>query len=381
MSVKGIGAKCTHGGIIKGVGGQPVKCSFQLDCNDKTTYQHMIKPTSIVGENSLLILGLDFMSKFGYTVFDWQNHCISLGENWVYYVSSHFESQFDVAGRLKPTEKHELLSVLNQYRRVFAHDPRTPRKSALVPHIIHTGHSHPHKDKVRRYPNKWRAEIDKQIKQILKIGIIRPSVFPYSSNAVMAGKKDQYTRFCVDYRTLNDNTVKDTYPLPNLQDIMDSFHGSNWFSQVDLASGYWGFELHKKDRHKTAFAAPGGKYELIRMPFRFCNAQATFQRNMDAIVAEVQEQGHLGIAPFVDNVVMSTKTFDEHIATLSALFERLDRANLSLRKDKCELAKKSIQFLGFIVNGKTVRPSEDNIDKINLFPIPKTRRQLQRFLG
>ena len=78
---------------------------------------------------------------------------------------------------------------------------------------------------------------------------------------------------------------------------------------------------------------------------------------------------------------MFTETFDAHIATLSALFECLDRANLSLRKDKCEFAKKSIQFLGFIVNGKTVRPSEDNIDKVNLFPIPKTRRQLQRFLG
>ena len=103
----------------------------------------MIKPTSIADENSLVILGLDFMSKFGYTIFDWQNHCISLGGNWVYYVritfELHFESQFDVAvGRLKPTEKHELLSLLNQYRCVFAHNPRTPRKSALVPHIIDT---------------------------------------------------------------------------------------------------------------------------------------------------------------------------------------------------------------------------------------------------
>ena len=293
MSVKGIGSKCTHGGIIKGVGGQqqvgkPVKCSFQLNCNDKTTYQHMTKPTSIAGENSLVILGLDFISKFGYTVFDWQNHCISLGGNWVYYVSPHFESQLDVAvGRLRPTEKHELLSLLNQYRCVFAHDPKAPRKSTLVPHIIHTGHSHPHKDKVRRYPNKWRAEMDKQIKQMLKNGIIRPSVSPYSTNAVMVGKKDQSILFCVDYGTLNDNTVKDTYPLPNVQDIMDSFHGSNWFSQVGLASGYWGVELHKKDCHKTAFAAPGGKYEFIRMPFGLCKAQATFQRNMDAIVAEL----------------------------------------------------------------------------------------------
>ena len=87
MSVKGIGAKCAHGGIIKGVGGQqkvgkPLKCSFQLYCNDKTKYQHTIKPTSIAGENSLVILGLDFMSKFGYTVFDWKNHRISLGGHW-----------------------------------------------------------------------------------------------------------------------------------------------------------------------------------------------------------------------------------------------------------------------------------------------------------
>ena len=387
MSIKGITSTDEQtGGVIKGVGGQqrvgnPMKCTFKLNCDGDTEYEHMIKPTSIAGEDCLVILGLDFMSRFGYTVFDWQNYRISLGGDWVYFISPLLEAQFDINTEIKPTEKQALLSILHQYTDVFAHNPKAPRKSSATTHLINTGHSLPHKDKIRRYPNKWREEIDKQVKEMLENGIIRPSKSPYSSNVVLTSKKDQSSRFCVDYRTLNDNTVKDTYPIPNVQDLLDGFQGSKWFSQVDLAAGYWGIQIHEEDCQKTAFAVPSGKFEFIRMPFGLCNAQATFQRAIDNIMSEVQELGFQGISAYVDNIVIYTETLEEHLETLEALFHCLDKANVSLRKDKCEFAKKAIQFLGFVVNGSEVYPAEEKIDKVNLFPVPKTRKQLQRFLG
>ena len=105
------------------------------------------------------------------------------------------------------------------------------------------------------------------------------------------------------------------------------------------------------------------------------------QRAMDTIVTEVQELGYQGIAAYVDNIVVYTETLEKHLETLEALFRCLDEANMSLRKDKCEFAKESMQFLGFIVNGTEVFPAGENINKVNLFPILKTRKQLQRFLG
>ena len=198
----------------------------------------------------------------------------------------------------------------------------------------------------------------------------------------MINKKDSADyRFCVDFRTLNDNTIRDTYPVPNVQDLIDATKGSRFFSQVDLASGYWGVPIHKEDRHKTAFMVPSGKYEFIRMPFGLCNAQSTFQRNMDGVVQEVNEKGFGGLAAYVDNILVYTETFEEHLATLHALFESMDKARLTLRRDKCEFGKDSIQFLGFVINGEDVKIDPANIDKIRHFPTPKTRKQLRRFLG
>ena len=104
-----------------------------------------------------------------------------------------------------------------------------------------------------------------------------------------------------------------------MQDLIDEFQGSIWFSQVDLALGYWGIQLHKEDCQKTASAVPSGKFEFIRMPFGLCNAQATFQRAMDTIMTEVQELGYQGIAAYVDNIVVHTETLEKHFETLEVL--------------------------------------------------------------
>jgi transposase InsO family protein len=197
----------------------------------------------------------------------------------------------------------------------------------------------------------------------------------------MVTKKDGTKRFCVDFRTLNDNTIKDTYPLPNVEDMIERFKGCIYFTQLDLASGYWGIPMHPDDMEKTAFVAPKGKFEFVVMPYGLVNAQATFQRNMDMLVKQLHDEGHKQVEAYVDNIYVFSQTFEDHISTLSRLFHYVDFYNLSLRADKCEFAKAEIECLGFIVNGQTVCPTPDNVKKVKDFPCPTTRKRLQSFLG
>ena len=169
----------------------------------------------------------------------------------------------------------------NFFDSVFAHDPKAPKEANMGFHVIETKSGNPHKDKVRRCPEKWRGDINEQINEMSKNGIIKESSSPYSSNIVLVNKKDGAKRFCVDYRTLNNSTVKDTYPLPKVDDLLEQTRGAKYFSQLDLAAGYWGIPIDPKDSKKTAFASHRGKFEFVRMPFGLCNAQATFQRIMD----------------------------------------------------------------------------------------------------
>ena len=248
-------------------------------------------------------------------------------------------------------------------------------------HVIRTKADLPHKDKVRRTPHKWKDNISQQVGEMLDNKIIRASSSPYSSNILLTNKKDGTKRFCIDFRSLNKNTVKDTYPLPNVEDMIDSFKDCCFFTQVDLASAYWGIPVNPEDVDKTAFATHMGKFECLRMPFGLVNAQATFQRVMDSMKEKVRKEGLKGIDVYVDNIIVFTKTFEEHTAILRRLFHHLDTANFSLRLDKSEFAKSEIDFLGFIVDGKTVKPTPENVQKVKEYPQPTTRKKLQQFLG
>ena len=188
-------------------------------------------------------------------------------------------------------------------------------------------------------------------------------------------------RFVIDLRSINLNTIQDTYPLPCVQELIDQTFGCNFFSQLDLASGYWAIPIATSDRAKTAFSVPRGKFQFKRMPFGLKNAQATFQRCMDQIIEACKEKGASGLDAYVDNILIFSKTYEEHIRTLEILLEILEENNMSLRKDKCEFLKDSVEFLGFILDGKTLKPSKTNLDKIRKFPTPGSRKELQRFLG
>src|SRR2546430_14674398 len=187
-------------------------------------------------------------------------------------------------GNLTTDQQKEVKGVIRKNEDIFIKGKYEVGRTNVVKHTIDTGEEKPIKQKARRLSVKEK-EIEKEhIEEMLKKGIIRKSKSPWSSPVVFVPKKGGEIRFCIDYRKLNKVTRKDNHPLPRIDEMLDKFEGSQWFSSIDLASAYWQVEMDERDIEKTAFITSEGLYECLVMPFGLCNAPATFQRLMHEVL-------------------------------------------------------------------------------------------------
>ena len=373
------------GNSVQGIGGQqPIGpktwYDIRFSCDRARVYKISLRETYLAKDKVMIILGRDFLSQFSNTEFDWKNSRVRLGDHWIFLADSRIPS-IKVNDSLPSVYLQQLEDLLTKFPGLFATNPKAPRCTSGVTHSINSTSDQPVKSKVRRIPKKWEAEVNQQVIEMTQHGIIEPSRSPFNSNPLLVSKSDQTKRFVIDFRLLNKNTMQDTYPLPAVDELIEHTLGCTFFTQLDLASGYWTVPISKEHCHKTAFSVPRGKFQFKRMPFGLKNAQATFQRHMDALVQEMSQKGAVGVDAYVDNIMVCSQSFEEHMKSLHVVLSVLDSYNMSLRKDKCEFAFDSMEFLGFLVNGKTVQPGSKNIDKIKDFPAPKSRKELQRFLG
>jgi len=218
---------------------------------------------------------------------------------------------------------------------------------------------------------------------MLEDGIIQQSQSPWKFPILVVPKKldasgKRKWRICVDFRKLNDVTVGDSFPIPNIQDILDKLGRARYFSALDCASGYWQVPLAEEDRLKTAFSTPTCHYEYLRMPFGLKSAPSTFQRLMNNVL-----MGLIGTRCFVylDDVIIFGETLQEHYARLREVFEKLRQYNLKIEPDKCEFLKTELSYLGHVVTGEGVKPDPHKIQAINEFPIPRNKTDVKSFLG
>ena len=366
--------------------GDPLMCKICIGSTFETA--HSVKPMPIPGKTNLLILGRDFLENFKTTEFDWANQKVRIGSEWIFMASS--DSDQDIVNiiqkcklgmDLTADQSERVRSLLKEFCQVFVKNSKSPKLCTTEVHRILSRDDRICKDKVRRLPDKWRSEVDKQVEEMLHNGIIRPSKSPYNSNPLLVSKQDKSKRFVIDFRNLNKNTIPDTYPLPDVNEMIDACLNCNYFTQLDLASGYWCLEVHEDDREKTSFSVPNGKYEFVRMPFGLRNSQSTFQRVTDKVITDLRRRGIESVAGYVDNFFIFSETFDEHLSTLTAVLEEIAKHNLSLKAEKCELGVKEVDFLGFHIKKNEIMPRKDNIQKLMNFPTPTSKKQLQRLLG
>lgn len=295
-----------------------------------------------------------------------------------------FLSENDIrCNHLDPEIKAELMQTIRKFDKAFYHEGDDLSFTHEIKHKISTANEIPIYTKLYRYPQVHREEVNKQINDMLRQRIIRPSESPYSAPIWVVPKKQdasgkQKWRIVVDYRKLNNVTIDDKFPIPNIEDILDKLGRAMYFTTLDLAKGFYQIEVAEEDVKKTAFSTDSGHYEFVRMPFGLKNAPATFQRLMNAVLKD-----YIGKICYVylDDIIIFSTSKEEHFDSLRKILKRLQDANLKIQLDKSEFLKQETEFLGHIVTTSGIKPNPLKTEAIHKFPIPKTPKQIKSFLG
>ena len=284
------------------------------------------------------------------------------------------DSPVKINGSLKKSQRKQVQQVLHRFKGVLRDKPG---RTSVTEHKINTKSSRPVRQAPYRIPYAYRAAVDQELRDMMKEGVIEPSKSDWASPMVIVKKKDNSLRICVDYRKLNAETEIDAYPMPRIDDILDQIGQAKYLSTLDLARGYWQVPVANEDRHKTAFTTPFGLYQFTVMPFGLSGAPATFQRLMDHMTEGIHHFAHA----YLDDLVIFSSTWEEHLEHLSIVLARLQEAGLSVKPSKCQFAVSECVYLGHVVGGGRVLPVKDKLEAIGSFPVPEDKKQLRSFLG
>jgi hypothetical protein len=221
-------------------------------------------------------------------------------------------------------------------------------------------------------------ELRRTLDDLLAKGFIRPSTSPWGAPVLFAPKKDGGLRFCIDYRGLNKQTVKNAYPLPRADDRIDQLNGAKFFSKIDLRSGYWQIPIDAEDVTKTAFRTRYGHFEWLVLPFGLTNAPAAFMDLMHKVFRDLLDQG---VVIFLDDILIYSKSADEHERLLREVFTRLRNHKLYAKESKCELWRTEVTFLGHVINQHGVSMEASKVEAITSWPRPNDPSDIRSFLG
>ena len=294
-------------------------------------------------------------------------------------IPEHVKSVYEhISCSLNSEQRKSIAALLALFGDVFAEHEYDLGHFDVLQHEIKLHDPKPFKERMRRTPLCFQEEEEKTLNHMIKVGVIQESDSEWASAPVLVRKKDGSLRYCIDFRGLNQRTVRDCFPLALIEECLDTLNGSVFFSCVDMASGYWQISIKPEDRPKTAFVTKYGLYEHVRMAFGLCNAPATFSRAMNLVLRGLT---HRQVLAYLDDVVVIGCTFEEHLENLTLVLQRFRKHNLKLKPKKCHLFQTEIDFLGRHVSSDGISIQKEKIDVIVNWPVPKSKTELASFLG
>lgn len=284
--------------------------------------------------------------------------------------------------KLTHIQKCMLQIVLSMHTDVFQWDKTTLGRTMLVEHCVPTGDSKPVQQKQYPIPTVAMQEVRKQTAQMLADKVIRPSKSPWRSPVLLVKKKDSGGkvtgyRFCIDLTKVNAVTIKDTYTLPVIGSTVDTMSGATFFSNGDLNRAFWQVGLAEADKEKYSFVVDGKIHEPNVMPFGSINAPSTFQRLVDRVLNGLTWKQCL---VYLDDVLIFSSTFDQHICDIHETLSRFTFANLRLKPSKCNFAKAEVDYLGFNISGLGIRANDKRLESMAKINPPVTTKLLFSFL-
>lgn len=284
-----------------------------------------------------------------------------------------FEESMPTA--VKPATRIKLMKILWRHKSVFSN---TLGRTTKVKCTINTGDAAPIAQPPRQMNTKRRVQFADALEQQIKDGIVEPSISPWASPVVLVPKKDGSIRVCVDYRRLNNATVKDVYPLPSIDNMLASLDGAKVFTSFDLNSGFNQIVLDPEDRVKTAFTSPIGLYQYTRMPMGIVNGPSVFQRLMDTVLAGLK---WIRCLVYIDDIIIFSGDHDQHLKDIAMVLERLEEAGLTVKNVKCRFFYEQLAFLGHVVSQEGISPDPSRVEAIQHLTAPTDVKTLLSFLG
>lgn len=279
---------------------------------------------------------------------------------------------------LPQTEQERARGLLRQYASVFSASESDLGCTSLLSHDIPLIDDRPIRQRFRRIPPSDYEAVRAHIRQLLDSQVIQESCSPFASPIVLVKKKDGSLRMCVDYRQLNNRTCKDAFPLPRIEETLDSLSGAQWFSTIDLSSGYHQIPVTESDRPKTTFCTPFGLFEFNRMPFGLCNAPSTFQRLMERIFGDQNGQS---LWLYLDDIIIFSSDADGHLKRLEMVLGRLQREGIKAKLEKCCFFQKQVRYLGHLISPDGVSTDPEKVSAVANWPRPRNTQELRSFLG
>ncbi|GFV99227.1 retrovirus-related Pol polyprotein from transposon 297 [Trichonephila clavipes] len=329
------------------------------------------------------ILGIDFMKASRLTL-DFDQKSLIIPDNLTKQLPKE-EKPVDIdltESKLGDEQQRQLKALFNNFKGLFSDQPGLTH---VLYHEIDTGDKGPVVSRPYRYDRVKQGIIDYHIDKMLRDGTICPINSPYASPVVLTRKKNDLPpdspeayRFAIDYRKLNGITKYPRYPLPVIDDLLTNIPHTSVMSTLDLRSGYFQLAISSKDIEKTAFITRNGTFAFLRMPFGLSGAAPNFQRAIDIILKPVIGRF---VLVYMDDVIIASPSFKDHLDHLNEVFTLLRDAGLTLNKEKCHFARDKLKYLDLIISKEGIETDSKKIRAITEMKPPKNNREVSKFLG